>query len=235
MPELILIPTPITEDGLHDISDSVMEQISGLRFFVVENLRTARRILRKMNFKADFDAEVQFFELDKHVLASDLSPVKGWMHSNQDIGLMSEAGMPCIADPGHLVVQLAHQAFYNIRPLVGPSSILLALISSGFNGQNFAFNGYLPIDKNDRQAAIKKLEQRMISEKQTQLFMETPYRNLSIIDDILRVCHGTTYLSIAADIGSNNSVIQSKMISEWRKSPLPELHKKPAIFGLGFF
>jgi len=235
MPELFLIPTPITEDGLDGISDSIMGQISGLRFFVVENLRTARRMLRKMNFKADFDAEVQFFELDKHVLASDLSTVKTWMKSNHDIGLMSEAGMPCIADPGHLIVQLAHQASYSLRPLVGPSSILLALISSGFNGQNFAFNGYLPIDKNERQVSIKKLEQRMVSERQTQLFMETPYRNLSVIDDVLKICQGSTYLSIAADIGSNNSVIQSKLVSEWRKSPLPDLHKKPAIFGLGFF
>lgn len=233
MKNLFLVPTPIYDEGQGDISPNAISAIKNIRYFIVENLKTARRCLRKMDYSANFDEEVQFFEIDKHSQNQGTELIQNWMKSGHDIGIMSEAGLPCIADPGSRYVALAHQFDYTIRPLVGPSSILLALISSGFNGQNFAFNGYLPIDKIERSQKLKSLEQKVKLENQTQVFMETPFRNPSFYEDILKSCSGDISLSIAADIGSDNAFIRTKKIHEWRKMDAPDLHKKPTIFTLG--
>jgi 16S rRNA (cytidine1402-2'-O)-methyltransferase len=233
MPNLYLIPTPIAENSYDELSPRTLQFVADLRCFVVENLKTARRVLRKMNFKANFDQEVQFFEFDKHRSSDDFITVKSWVQDKKDIGLMSEAGLPCIADPGSVIVALAHSYGYTIVPLAGPSSIVLALVSSGLNGQNFAFNGYLPIDRPDRVKKLQIMESKVFTDKQTQLFMETPYRNLSVLDDILKHCSPRLSLSIAADIGGEQAFIRMMTIAEWKKVPVPELHKLPAIFTLG--
>lgn len=233
MKTLFLIPTPIVEDGIDDISPRALASIRDLRYFIVENLKTARRCLRKMGYRANFDEEVQFYEIDKHDSQQSLDIVKSWMKSEYDLGILSEAGLPCIADPGARYVALAHQCDYTIQPLSGPSSILLALISSGLNGQNFAFNGYLPIDKIERAQKLKSLEQKVRLENQTQLFMETPFRNPSFFDDILKTCSADISLSVAANIGSETSYIKTRTIQEWRKVAPPDLHKIPTIFSLG--
>ena len=233
MSKLILIPTPIVEDSLTDITEYTKSSISTLRFFVVENLRTARRVLRKYGYHASFDTEVQFFEYDKHSKNSSLKEIESWFQQGHIVGLMSEAGMPCIADPGNEVVRLAHKNNIDIEVLSGPSSILLALVASGLNGQNFAFNGYLPIDLSEKSKKLKSLELRILTEGQTQLFMETPYRNQSLFELILNTCSQNLYLGIAAHIGSEASIIKTKKIFEWRQSPQPQLHKLPTIFSLG--
>ncbi len=155
MSKLILIPTPIAEDSLDDITGFTKSSILHLRHFVVENLRTARRVLRKYSYTANFDTEVQFYEYDKHSTLPSLHDIERWFGQGFDVGLMSEAGMPCIADPGNDVVHLAHKLDIEILALSGPSSILLALVASGLSGQNFAFNGYLPIEAKDKEKKLK--------------------------------------------------------------------------------
>jgi 16S rRNA (cytidine1402-2'-O)-methyltransferase len=233
MPNLFLIPTPIAENGFDELTPRTLVKVNPLRYFAVENLKTARRFLRKMNFTANFDQEVQFFEYDKHTKGQNLAMVTKWFQDKQDIGLMSEAGLPCIADPGSNIVELAHSFGYTVVPLAGPSSIILALVASGLNGQNFAFNGYLPIEKADRIKRLQILESKVFTDSQTQLFMETPYRNLSVLEDIIKHCSPRMSLSLAADIGGEEPFILTKTIAEWKKLPAPDIHKKPAIFSLG--
>lgn len=233
MSKLILIPTPIVDDSLSDITEYTKTSISSLRYFVVENLRTARRILRKYGYQANFDSEVQFFEYDKHSKNLSIKEIESWFQQGHSVGLMSEAGMPCIADPGNEVVKLAHKNNVKIEALSGPSSILLALVASGLNGQNFAFNGYLPIDITEKSKRLKSLESRIIAEGQTQLFMETPYRNQSLFELILKTCSPNLFLGIAANIGGEPSIIQTKKISDWKVTSPPQLHKLPTIFSLG--
>jgi len=233
MAKLVLIPTPIVEDSLQDITEHTKNSIQSIRYFVVENLRTARRVLRKFGYQANYDTEVFFFELNKHDKHSTLSEVEEWLDSGYTVGLMSEAGMPCIADPGNQIVQLAHKLNIEIEVLSGPSSILLALVSSGLNGQNFAFNGYLPIDVTEKTKKLKALESRVLTEGQTQLFMETPYRNQSLFEIILKTISPSLYLGIAAHIGGDPTIIQTKKISDWKIISQPQLHKLPTIFSLG--
>lgn len=231
--KLYLIPTPISDAGYQDISPYLLSQITPLRFFVVENLRTARRVLRKYGYIANFDLEVEFFEWDKHEKTQNFSIIDSWMKNGEDIGLMSEAGLPCIADPGHTVVSLAHNRNYTVIPLSGASSIILALIASGFQGQTFTFNGYLPIENIERQKKIKSMESKVISENHTQIFMETPYRNISLFEELLKICSTSISLSIAANITDSNATILTKSIDQWKTSSLPSIHKVPTIFILG--
>lgn len=231
---LYLIPVPIVDESIASIPAETIEILNSLQYFAVENLKTARRILRKMGFKSNFDTEVVFFELDKHKKSQDYSLVKSWMKENYAIGVMSEAGLPCIADPGNEIVAIAHQLDYKIKPLSGPSSIILALIASGFGGQNFAFTGYLPIEKNERIARIKHLEQKAKSEQQTQIFMETPYRNQYLFEDLINTLQPNTQLSIACNISAGDSYIKTKSIQQWKQLPVPNIHKKPTIFSISF-
>jgi 16S rRNA (cytidine1402-2'-O)-methyltransferase len=227
---LYLIPVPISEN-IQTISVQSQFILPNIRKFIVENVKTARRMLRKMGYTLNFDEEVVFYEMDKHQNVQDFSIVKDWFLSGEDVGLMSEAGLPCIADPGAEFVALAHQFDITVVPLSGPSSIILALIASGFNGQNFAFVGYLPIEKNIRIQRIKQLE--TLAGTQTQLFMDTPYRNKELFQDLITHLQPNTKLSIALDISGPNQFIRSMTVKEWAKyNALPDLHKIPCIFGM---
>lgn len=227
---LYLIPTDLGNDNL-DVSLplEVRKTISELRYFIVENVRTARRFLKKNDRSFDIDQAV-FFEIDKHKLNENeafefLQPAL----QGNDIGILSEAGCPCIADPGNIIVRFAHQFEIIVNPLVGPNSILLALISSGMNGQSFAFSGYLPIQKNDRTRKIKELENRSRIENQTQIFMETPYRNNALLEDLISTCNKSTHISVALDLTLPSQQIISKTVWEWKNMKF-NYHKRPAIF-----
>lgn len=206
-----------------------LEKVRALRFFVVENVRTARRMLGKMHMPCPID-EFEFVELDKHNPENpDLLAYLGKALDGQDIGLMSEAGSPCVADPGALIVELAHQAGIQVVPLTGPNAMILALMASGFNGQSFCFHGYLPIKNPERIQKIKELEHRSMANNETELFIETPFRNNAMIEDLLKNCRPNTMLCVASNITTEDEKIVSKPISEW-KSIKYDWNKKPAVF-----
>lgn len=226
--KLYLIPTTLGDASVDwVIPKSVKEMIPSIRHFVVENFRTARRYLKKIDPAIKLD-QLQFYELNKHSLpenvASYLSAIK-----DENIGIISEAGCPCVADPGSSVVRLAHQKNIQIVPLSGPSSILMALMASGFNGQNFAFNGYLPIKANERAKKIKQLEHCALIHKQTQIFIETPYRNNQLLAKLLENCKNETMICIAVNLTLENELIKTMSVEDWKKTKV-DLHKKPAIF-----
>ncbi len=226
--KLYLIPTTLGESPLEKVLPSyVMDILNEIKIFIVENVRTARRFLVKAKIKTPIDA-LQFHVLDKHTSEFELSNFLKEIE-NQNIGLMSEAGCPAVADPGALIVKMAHQKQIQVVPLVGPSSILLSLMASGLNGQNFAFIGYIPIKKPDRIKTIQQLEKRSQIEKQTQIFIETPYRNKQLLDDILQTCQNKTQVCIACNITLDDEYIETKSVQEWKKKQ-PEIDKKTAIF-----
>ena len=229
MPVLYLIPTTLGESALDTILPAHnAEIVSSLKYFIVENIRTARRFLKKVNHEINID-DLTFFELNQHTSPEEISTFLKPMSEGKDTGVISEAGCPAVADPGADVVAIAQQRNYAVKPLVGPSSILLSLMASGFNGQSFAFLGYLPISQLDRVKALKKMESRIYSENQTQIFIETPYRNMKMLEDILSTCQLTTKLCIAADITLETEFIRTKTIKEW-KALKPDLNKRPCIF-----
>lgn len=232
MANLYLIPLTLGESELNTvIPDHHREIIHSISHFVVENIRTARRFLKKVDQAIDIDS-LHFYELnkhtDKHQLHAYLDPIK----TGLPVGVMSEAGCPGVADPGADVVRIAHEKGIRVVPLVGPSSILLAMMASGMNGQNFAFNGYLPIKKDEKARQIGLLEKRIYSENQSQLFIEAPYRNLQLLDDLLANCQPHTKLCIACDITLDTEFIKTKSIAEW-KIQKPDIQKRPTIFVLG--
>ena len=227
---LYLIPTTLSDcELLHVLPDGNTPIIRKLKVFIVENIRTARRFLKQVDSNIIID-ELQFFELNQK---TDLIHINKYLEpllKGEDVGIISEAGCPAIADPGADIVALAQAQKIKVVPLVGPSSILLSLMASGFNGQSFAFHGYLPIEKGQRVDKLKQLERRIYSEQQTQLFIETPYRNRQMVDELLKSLQPQTKLCIAVDITSDTEDIRTKTISEWKKSVIPELHKRPCIF-----
>jgi len=226
---LYLIPTSLGDTGFDRILPAYNTDIvSALHFFIVEDVRTARRFLKKANPAIDIDT-LTFFILNQHTSPEELSGFLRPMFDGNDMGVLSEAGCPAIADPGADVVAMAQMNNFKIVPLVGPSSILLSLMASGFNGQSFAFVGYLPIQTAERSKALKKLESRAYSENQSQIFIETPYRNMKMLDEILQSCQSNTRLCIAADITLETEFIKTKKVKEW-KSELPDLNKRPCIF-----
>jgi 16S rRNA (cytidine1402-2'-O)-methyltransferase len=229
MPSLYLIPTSLGDTAFERILPSYNTAVvSALKFFIVEDIRSARRFLKKTNPEIIID-ELVFFELNRHTQQSEISSFLKPMHGGSDVGVISEAGCPAIADPGADVAALAQEYGYTVVPLVGPSSILMALMASGFNGQSFAFTGYLPIPQNDRAKTLKKLEGRVYSESQSQIFIETPYRNMKLFEDILQTCQPATKLCIAADITLETEFIKTKSIRDWKKQH-PDLNKRPCIF-----
>ena len=199
--------------------------------YVVENVKTARKYLHAAGIEIN-DDKLEFLVLDEHTSPKSLPPLLEPLQKGRNVGLMSEAGMPALADPGAGLILLSHHAGFRVIPLPGPSSIMLALVASGLNGQNFAFTGYLPVKRNQRIRAIKKLEERAYQEKQAQIFMETPYRNMAILDDLIRTCRSGTLLCIATNINSDKEHILTKTIGEW-KEKRPDIHKKPSVFILG--
>lgn len=204
------------------------EIINRLSYFIVENVRSARRFLKKCNSEIDINA-LTFFELNQHTKKEEVSTYLSPMKAGHSIGVISEAGCPAIADPGADVVAIAQIEGYKVVPLVGPSSILMSLMASGFNGQSFAFHGYLPIDGNERVNKLKKLESRIYHEDQTQIFIETPYRNDKLAEDILLHCKSQTKLCIAMNISCENELIVTKKVGAW-KGKLPNMHKQPCVF-----
>ena len=228
--KIYLIPNTISDDSIDlAIPLEVKNIISKLSHFIVEDIRTARRFLKKVNKDFDIDL-ISFYTLNKHTKSNDVFEYLQVTFQGTDIGIISEAGAPCIADPGNVIVALAHKYNLSVVPLTGPSSILLALMASGLNGQNFAFNGYLPVQKNERTLKIRNLEQRSLREKQTQIFMETPYRNDQLLSDILSTCKNNTFLCIASNINDKNEFIKTLSISEWKTTKNISINKKPSIF-----
>ncbi|MDR2533829.1 MAG: SAM-dependent methyltransferase [Tannerellaceae bacterium] len=226
---LYLIPSALgdTEPSRVIPSDNRIV-IMSLRHFIVEDIRSARRFLKKIEPGISIDG-LSFYELNEHSLPADIASCVGPLARGEDMGVISEAGCPAVADPGAAAVDMAHRMGCRVAPLVGPSSVLLALMASGFNGQNFAFNGYLPADANGRMAAIRRLESRMYADNQTQIFMETPYRNNKMAADILRSCRPSTRLCIASCVTCGDEYIRTLDIAEWN-GRLPDLHRKPTIF-----
>jgi 16S rRNA (cytidine1402-2'-O)-methyltransferase len=229
MPNLYLIPTSLGDCSFDRILPTHnTEVVTALRYFIVEDLRTARRFLKKANPEIDIDG-LTFFLLNQHTTPEELSSFLRPMSEGNDMGVLSEAGCPAIADPGADVVAMAQKSNYTVVPMVGPSSILLSLMASGFNGQSFAFVGYLPIQPADRSKMLKKLEARAYAESQSQIFIETPYRNMKMLEEILQTCQPQTRLCIAVDITLSTEFIKTKTIKEW-KGQLPDLAKRPCIF-----
>jgi 16S rRNA (cytidine1402-2'-O)-methyltransferase len=230
MAQLFLVPNLLSDNDWQNVLPAgVYTVLTGTRYFIVENVRSARRFLKKVNKDIDIDS-LNFFILNKHTKEPEISGFLDPLKQGNNIAVISEAGCPGVADPGSEVVRIAHQNNYKVTPLSGPSSIILALMASGLNGQNFLFHGYLPVQNNHRLKAIKNLEKR--AGYQTQIFIETPYRNNRLIKDILSTCSPDTKMCIAANLTGKNEFISTKTIKTWKKN-VPDLHKQPAIFLLG--
>lgn len=226
---LYLLPVTLGDTELNTVLPAYnIEIIQGIKHFIVEDVRSARRFLKKVDREFDIDS-LSFYPLNKHTSAEDISGYLKPLLAGQSMGVISEAGCPTVADPGADVVAIAQRKNLKVVPLVGPSSIILSVMGSGFNGQSFAFHGYLPIEPGERVKRIKQLEQRIYSENQTQLFIETPYRNHKMVDDLLQNCRPQTKLCIAANLTCEGEYIKTRAISEW-KGKVPDLSKIPCIF-----
>lgn len=229
MSTLYLFPTLLGDTTIDSVLPQTNTQIlETIRHFIVEDVRSARRFIRKCLPTSNID-EMTFFLLNEHTRSEEVNSFLQPLKDGFSMGVLSEAGCPAIADPGADVVALAQQQNFKVVPLVGPSSILMALMASGFNGQSFAFNGYLPVQSSDKQKVFKKLENRIVNEHQTQIFIETPYRNAKTLTDILSFCPPEMKLCIAADISCNSEFIKTRTLREWKKQ-LPDLTKRPTIF-----
>jgi 16S rRNA (cytidine1402-2'-O)-methyltransferase len=227
--KLYLIPALLADGSLESVlPEGTLAIIRRLKYFIVEELRTARRFLIKAGIQTPI-GELDFMVFNEHTRSEDLDEYLAGAVNGNDIGLLSEAGVPCVADPGSLIVRVAHEHGIRVIPLTGPSSILLALMASGFNGQNFAFLGYLPSDKALLSRKIKELEKTISDKDQTQIFIETPYRNLQLFDALVRICRPETRLCLATDISGASEVIKSQCIADWHGQK-PDIHKKPTIF-----
>jgi 16S rRNA (cytidine1402-2'-O)-methyltransferase len=232
---LYLIPCPIADDtAVADVTPAAnMNVVNALDYFIVENVRSARRFLSKAGYARAID-DAEFVELNEHTTSpADIARMVEPLRKGRNAGVISEAGVPAVADPGQQVVELCHRYGIRVVPLVGPSSILMAVMASGLSGQSFAFNGYLPVKEPDRTRAIKRLESRAIGEHQSQLFIEAPYRNVKLAEQIIASCGVNTRLAIACDITSKNEYIRTATIGEWRKMGVPDINKRPTIFIIG--
>ena len=228
---LFLIPVTLGETPVSRVLPEYNAGvISGIKHFIVENIRSARRFLKASVPSIDIDS-LTFYELNEH---TDPKTIGGYLDpitkKGMDMGVISEAGCPAVADPGALVVEMAHKKNVRVVPLSGPSSMIMAVMASGFNGQSFAFNGYLPVKPGERSAKIRLLEGRAWKENQTQLFIEAPYRNLKMLETLVSVCRKDTRLCIAAGITCEEEYIHTHSIEEWKKIPEPPINKVPAIF-----
>ncbi len=227
--KLILIPCTLGETRLNKVlPQENTTYINTCSEFIVENIRSARRFLIKSNINTAID-DLNFHLLNKHTKKYELSYMLKSIEDGKNIGLLSEAGCPAIADPGAEIVKIAHSKDINIIPLVGPSSILMGLMASGLNGQNFAFNGYLPKDKKDRKKHIQFLENLSFKNNQTQIFIETPFRNNYLLEDLCKYCQANTVLVVATNISTKSETISRDSIKNWRKRSV-DLNKKPSIF-----
>lgn len=232
IPTLYLIPCTLGETPIEQVLPAYnKEVILRIRHFVVEEVRTARRFLKQVDRNINID-ELLFYPMGKHADTSRYSSYLDPLRKGESMGVISEAGCPAVADPGADMVAIAQREGFRVVPLVGPSSIILTVMASGFNGQSFAFHGYLPIEPSDRQKKLKHLEDISRREHQTQLFIETPYRNKKMFDDILRACSPATRLCVAAGITTAQEWIKTQTIRQWKQTGLPDLAKIPAVFAI---
>jgi len=227
MSKLYLVPNSIHETSGNLLPDYIARAIKDVRVFFVEGPKSSRRLLKSLDAQFPL-SDCRFFDLNEHTNPQQIQEYTKVLKEG-DCAIISEAGCPCVADPGADLVFLAHQNQIEVIPLVGASSILLALMASGLNGQNFAFNGYISRDRKERARQIRSLEERSHKENQTQIFMEAPYRNQSVLEDILAVAQDKTCLCIACDITGPHQIIKTMSIKEWKKNPL-DFDKKPALF-----
>ena len=226
---LYLIPSPLGENDPSEVIPApVLESLKGFRTFVVEEIRTARRYLSKAGLKGHI-GELQYFELNEHTEPAVIEGYLRLFEDGNDVALISEAGLPAVADPGAQLVSLAHRHGIEVIPAVGPSSLMLALMASGLNGQSFAFCGYIPAKTDERRNKLKTLEKVSSQLKQTQILIETPYRNDSLFADILSICGASTKVCVAANITMPDAYIKTKKVSEWKKEGLV-IGKRPCVF-----
>ncbi|MGL4519796.1 MAG: SAM-dependent methyltransferase [Phocaeicola sp.] len=226
---LYLLPVTLGDTPIEQVLPTHNKEIIlGIKHFIVEDIRSARRFLKRVERTINID-ELTFYPLNKHTSPEELSGYLQPLQGGLPVGVLSEAGCPAVADPGADVVAIAQRLRLKVVPLVGPSSIIMSVMASGFNGQSFAFHGYLPVDSTERIKRIKVLEQRVYNEDQTQLFIETPYRNNKMVEDIVKSCRPQTRLCIASNITCEGEYIQTKSIKEWQ-GKLPDLSKIPSIF-----
>jgi len=227
---LYMVPVTLGDDNLsYVIPADVMQLVQSLEYFVVENEKSARRFLGSVKTHKPV-RELNFQLLNEHSAEKDLPALIAPLLAGHNVGMLSEAGCPGIADPGALLAALAHKKNIRVTPLVGPSSILLGLMASGFNGQQFTFLGYLPSDKAARVNKLKEIEKQSQCLNETQIFIETPYRNQHMLEDILASCAANTKLCIAKNVSLETEFVVSKTIAEWKKTELPDLHKQPTVF-----
>ena len=226
-PTVYMIPLPIAEGAMQTLAPEVAQRTAHIKHFFAEDLRTGRRFIKQLH-PGHVIEQLEFAEIDKHN-GPDKDLFRKWLKTGHDIGVMSDAGCPGIADPGAELVAIAHSMNAHVVPLTGPSSLLLALMASGLNGQSFAFSGYLPVKEPQRSKRIKELETISAKEHQTQLFIETPYRNNALLAELTKTCNPRTRLCIAQHITAPGQYIKTQSIAEWKQHP-PTLDKQPAIF-----
>jgi 16S rRNA (cytidine1402-2'-O)-methyltransferase len=226
---LFLIPCSLGGEQIEQVIPSyIKEVINNCNHYIVENVRTARRFLIKAGIQTKID-DLTFFELNKHTEIQDLPNFLDPTKKGLNVGLLSEAGVPGVADPGADIVSIAHKNKIRVKPIVGPSSILLAIMASGLNGQNFCFNGYLPRDRQERKKAIQNLEVLSFRNQQTQIFIETPFRNNHMLEDLREVCNGETEIVVATNLTMDSERVIRMKAKDWKKSKI-DLHKKPSVF-----
>lgn len=227
--KLYLIPTTLGEMNPEDVlPHTIKRTIDFIDHYIVENEKTARRFIKSVHPEKK-QPDLKLFALNKHTDVSEHNEFIKPLLEGKNMGLMSEAGCPGVADPGAVIVKLAHEKGIQVVPLVGPSSILLAMMASGMNGQSFAFNGYLPIDKSDKKTALKNLEKLSFDKNQSQLFIETPYRNNKFLEDLLQILQPNTLLCVACDITLPTEFIKTQSVNQWKKNKA-DLHNRPCIF-----
>ena len=232
---LYLIPCPISDetspwDVLPAANRAVMDSLD---YFIVENTRSARRFLSKAGIARSIET-LEFRELNEHTVAGrEVEELVAPILAGRSAGVISEAGVPGVADPGALVVEACHRRGIRVVPLVGPSSIILAMMASGLNGQSFAFNGYLPVKPPERAKAIRAFERRAAAEGQSQLFIEAPYRNAKLFEELLQILAAATRLTLAVDLTAPGGWVETRTVAQWRERPRPEINKHPAIFIIG--
>ncbi len=226
---LLLIPSPLGDnDPLEVIPSPVLDALQTISTFVVEEVRTARRYLSKAGLKGKI-GDLEFHQLNEHTTPAEVESYLSLFDDGRDVGLITEAGLPAVADPGAQLVALCHRHGIEVIPFVGPSSLMLALMASGLNGQSFAFLGYLPAKTEERRAALRNIEKRSSAANQTQIFIETPYRNDSLFKDILSSCQGRTRITVAANITMPDAYIRTLSVAQWKKENLV-IGKRPCVF-----
>jgi 16S rRNA (cytidine1402-2'-O)-methyltransferase len=229
--KLYLIPSALSEDNTLVLPQYALSVVSALDEFIVENEKTARHFLKAIGIKTPLQS-LSLHLLNEHTDRKHVSDLLSPVLSGKDVGLLSEAGCPAVADPGSQLVRLAHEKDIQIIPLIGPSSIILALMASGLNGQNFSFLGYLPKEKTGRIKSLKELERKVLSKNETQIFIEAPYRNQYLLEDILNTCDKNTLICIACNITSKDESIKTQSVEDWKKK-IPKINKKATVFLIG--